>query len=120
MQLAAQRIALNLHDAGFNVQVVAATGARPVDLALRRLPLASNQPLAALEAMMRGAGVQAPVLEQTPAGLYKAERDFLETHTLIPLLYLSRVYAISGRVRDLRLSVDGTPQLADASLEDAQ
>jgi MarR-like DNA-binding transcriptional regulator SgrR of sgrS sRNA len=120
MQLAAQRIALNLHDAGFNVQVVAAGGARPADLALHRLTLASNQPRAALEAMMRGAGVQAPVLEHTPAGLYKVERDFLETHTLIPLFYLSRAYAIGGRVRDLRLSVDGTPQLADVSLEDAQ
>jgi MarR-like DNA-binding transcriptional regulator SgrR of sgrS sRNA len=119
MQLAAQRIALNLHDAGFTVQVVAAGGARPADLALRRLPLALNQPQAALEAMLRGAGVQAPVLEQTPAGLYKVERDFLETHTLIPLLYLSRAYAIGGRVRDLRLSADGTPLLADASLEDA-
>ena len=119
MQLAAQRIALNLHDAGFNVQVVVASGARPADLALRRLPLASNQPQAALEAMLRGAGIQAPVLEQAPAGLYKVERDFLETHTLIPLLYLSRAYAIGGRVRDLRLSVDGTPQLAGASLEDA-
>ena len=59
------------------------------------------------------------MIEDTPAGLYKTERDFLETHTLIPLLYLSRAYAVSGRVRDLRLSVDGTPQLADASLEDA-
>ena len=37
MQLAAQRIALNLHDAGFNVQIVASTGARSADLALRRL-----------------------------------------------------------------------------------
>jgi hypothetical protein len=120
MQLAAQRIALNLHDAGFNVQVVAEGGTRPADLALHRLPLASNQPQAALEAMLRGAGVQAPVLEQAPAGLYKVEQNFLETHTLIPLLYLSRAYAIGGRVRNLRLSVDGTPQLADASLEDAQ
>jgi MarR-like DNA-binding transcriptional regulator SgrR of sgrS sRNA len=118
MQLAAQRIALNLHDAGFNVQVVAANGARPADLALRCLPLASNLPQAALEAMMRGAGVQAPVLEQTPAGLFRVERDFLENHTLIPLLYLPRAYAASGRVRDLRLSPDGTPLLAGAALQD--
>ena len=119
MQLAAQRIALNLRDAGFNVQVVAAGGARPADLALSRLPLASNQPRAALQAMRRSAGVQAPVLDQTPAGLYKVERDYLENHTLIPLLYLPCAYAIGGRVRDLRLGADGTPLLADASLEDA-
>jgi MarR-like DNA-binding transcriptional regulator SgrR of sgrS sRNA len=119
MQLAAQRIALNLHEAEFTVQVVAAGGARPADLALRSLPLASNQPQAALEAMLRGAGVQTPVLDQTPAGLYRVESDFLETHTLIPLLYLPRAYAIGGRVRDLRLSADGAPLVAGASLEDA-
>ena len=118
MQLAAQRIALNLHDAGFNVQIVAENGARPADLALRRLPIASNQPQAALAAMLRGAGVQAPVLEVAPAGLFRVEREFLETHTLIPLLYLPRAYAISGRVRDLRLGADGSPLLADASLQD--
>jgi MarR-like DNA-binding transcriptional regulator SgrR of sgrS sRNA len=119
MQLAAQRVALNLHDAGFNVQVVAPGGPRPADLALRRLPLALNQPQAALEALLRGAGVQAPVTEENPAGLFRIEHEFLETHTLIPLLYLPRAYAISGRVRDLRLSVDGTPLIADCSIEDA-
>ena len=59
------------------------------------------------------------MLDQTPAGLYKIERDFLENHTLIPLLYLPRAYAIGGRVRDLRLGADGMPLLAGASLEDA-
>jgi peptide/nickel transport system substrate-binding protein len=120
MQLAAQRIALNLHDAGFSVQIVAAGGARPADLALRRLPLTSNQPQAALETILRNSGAQAAIMDETPAGIYRAEQDFLETHTLIPLLYLSRNYAVSGRLRDLRLGPDGTPLLADASLEDAQ
>jgi len=119
MQLAAQRIALNLHDAGFNVQVVAENGARPADLALRRLPVASNQPQAALELMLREAGAKLPLLDQSPAGLYKVEREFLETHTLIPLLDLPRAYAIGGRVRDLRLGADGSPLLANAALEDA-
>jgi peptide/nickel transport system substrate-binding protein len=119
MQLAAQRIALNLRDAGFNVQLAASNVTRPADLALLRLPLASSQSRAALEAMLRGAGVQTPVLEDTPAGLYKIELDFLETHSLIPLLYLPRAYAIGGRVRDLRLGADGLPLVAGASLEDA-
>jgi hypothetical protein len=68
--------------------------------------------------MLRSVGVTAPVLEQTPAGLFRVEREFLETHTLIPLLYLPRAYAVGGRVRDLRLSADGAPLLADVSLED--
>jgi len=38
---------------------------------------------------------------------------------IVPLLYLPRAYAVGGRVRDLRLGADGTPQIANASLEDA-
>lgn len=120
IQLAAQRLALNLHEAGFNVQVANAATAPHKDLALLQLTLASTQPQAALESMLRSVGIAAPVLESTPAGLYKTEREFLDTHTLIPLLYLPRAYAIGGRVRDLRLSPDGSPLLADVSLQDAQ
>jgi hypothetical protein len=119
MQLAAQRIALNLREAGFNVQVTGTGKQQHDDLVLLRLPLESNQPQAALESLLRGVGVANPVLENTPAGLFRVEHEFLETNTLIPLLYLPRAYAVGGRVRDLRLSPDGTPLLADASLEDA-
>ena len=119
MQLAAQRIALNLREAGFTVQVVTAAGGQHTDLLLRKLPLESNQPQSALESMLRGVGLATPVLEETSAGLFRIEREFLEAHTLIPLLYLPRGYAVGGRVRDLRLGPDGTPQLVAASLEDA-
>ena len=120
MQLAAQRIALNLREVGFNVPMGGTGGSQHADLALLRFTLSSSQPRAALESFLRGLGVTAPVLEDTPAGLYRVEREFLDTHTLIPLLYLPRSYAIGGRVRDLRLSADGEPLLADISLEDAQ
>jgi peptide/nickel transport system substrate-binding protein len=120
MQLAAQRLALNLHEAGFNVQATNASTAQHKDLALLQLTLASSQPQPALESMLRSVGVATPVLENTPASLYKVEHEFLDTHTLIPLLYLPRAYAVSGRVRDLRLSPDGSPLLADVSLQDAQ
>jgi len=119
MQLAAQRIALNLRDAGFNVQLAAAGVPQHIDLTLRRLPLESNQPQPAMESILRAAGLAIPVLEITPAGLYKVEREILDAHMLIPLLYLPRAYAVSGRVRDLRLGPDGAPQLAGVSLEDA-
>jgi hypothetical protein len=69
--------------------------------------------------MLRGAGLQLPVVEQSPSELFRVEREFLNTHSLIPLLYLPRAYATGSRVRDLRLSADGTPLLANASLEDA-
>jgi peptide/nickel transport system substrate-binding protein len=120
MQLAAQRIALNLRDAGFNVQVTAPAASQHIDLTLRRLAFVSNQPRPALESILRAAGLVFPVSESTPEGLYKTERQIVDTHTLIPLLYLPRAWATSGRVRDLRLSLDGTPQLADISLSDFQ
>jgi peptide/nickel transport system substrate-binding protein len=116
-QLAAQRIALNLREAGFNVQV--AGNSQRTDLVLLRLALASNQPQAALESLLRGAGGAIPVLENSPAGLFKVEREFLDTHTLIPLLYLPRAWAVAGRVRGLRLSPDGVPLLDGVSLEAA-
>jgi hypothetical protein len=72
-----------------------------------------------MESILRAAGHAIPVLEQTPAGLYKVEREILGAHLLIPLLYLPRAYAVSGRVRDLHLGPDGAPALAGASLEDA-
>jgi hypothetical protein len=87
-------------------------------MVLLRLTLASNQPQAALESMLRGVGVASPVVEDTSAGLYNVEREFLQTHTLVPLLYLPRAYAVGGRVRDFSLSPDGTPLLAGVSLQD--
>ncbi len=71
MQLAAQRIALNLHEAGFNVQVANAHNAPHTDLALRKLPLEGADPAAALETLLRGAGETAPVAGQNPDALFK-------------------------------------------------
>jgi len=117
MQLAAQRIALNLHEAGFNVQVAASS--QHSDMMLVRRRLAPRQPQAALTSMLRSTGAQLPLLEDSPAGLYRVEREFLDEHKLIPLLYLPRAYAVGGRVRDLRLASDGAPMLANVALQDA-
>jgi peptide/nickel transport system substrate-binding protein len=119
MQLAAQRIALNLHDAGFNVQVVRTGAGQHADLVLRLVTLESSAPRDELESMLRAVNVAVPAMEQTPAGLYKAEREALDMHTAIPLLYLPRACAVSERVRGLRLSFGGDPLLADVFLEDA-
>ncbi|MGB0065135.1 MAG: ABC transporter substrate-binding protein [Terracidiphilus sp.] len=119
MQLAAQRIALNLHEAGFNVQVANARTAPHPDLALRTLPLVGADPSAALEILLRAAGESASVSGHDPAALYRGERDVLDLHSLVPLLDLPRACAVSGRVRDLNLDAEGLPDLANASLEDA-
>ena len=117
MQLAAQRIAINLREAGFNVQV--ANGTQHSDLTLRKLPDEGAEPAAAMENVLRGAGQYAPVTQTTPLALFQAEREILNLNALVPLIDLPRAYATGGRVRDFELRADGTPDLANASLEDA-
>ncbi|HTB95418.1 MAG TPA: ABC transporter substrate-binding protein [Terracidiphilus sp.] len=118
MQLAAQRIALDLHEAGFNVQVVRPDAAR-ANLTLRLLPLEGSSPEAVLDVLLRRAGISIPTIGDDSAALYKAERAILDQHTLIPLLDLPAGSASSSRVRDLHLRADGAPDLAGVSLGDA-
>ncbi len=117
MQLAAQRIALNLHEAGIDVQV---TSALHADLLLRSIPLASADPAAALESVLGAAGEATPLAATLPTAVYRAEHDFLDRKTLVPLLDLPRAYAVGARVRDLTLGSNGTPDLANAWLEVTQ
>jgi hypothetical protein len=119
MQLAAERLALNLHDAGFAVRVVAPgpNGFVPrAGLVLRALPFAGGTPAEALDAMLRRCGPNAPAISGDSAATYKAERDFLDQRTVIPLLYLPRAWAVSARLRDLQLTAEGAPDLANVSL----
>jgi ABC-type transport system substrate-binding protein len=117
MQLAAQRIALDLRDAGFAVQMVAGS-VQHTNLTLRRLMLEGGTPGAMLEATLRAAGEPAVAVGDDPGALYKAEREELDRHTLIPLLDMPRAYAVGARVRDVRLNADGMPDLANADLAD--
>ena len=117
--LAAQRIALNLKEAGFNAQEVDAGGAQRADLMLRTIPLEGGEAAAVLESVSRSVGAPAIALDSSPASVYRAERGFLDRHTLIPLVDLPRAYATGARVRDLALDAHGLPDLASASLEDA-
>jgi peptide/nickel transport system substrate-binding protein len=120
MQLASQRIALNLHDAGFTVKVVplltGVNATQRADLVLRSLPVAGDTPASALEWILHSLGMNTPVAATEPVVAFKAEHDFLEQHTVIPLLFLPRAWAVSSRLRDLHLEADGLPDLANASL----
>ncbi len=118
MHLAAQRIALNLGEAGFTVQVVNASS-QHADLILRKVQISAGDPNAAFEQVLRGTGNDASAVAESDAALFKAERTVLEERKVIPLLDLPEAFATGPRVRDLRLRADGTPDLADASLGDA-
>jgi peptide/nickel transport system substrate-binding protein len=124
MQLAAERIALNLREAGFHVQVTMrgpnAEPNTPPDLALRRVHLENVGAQAALAEMLSAFGQTLTEERADPATLYREEEGFVQTHQVVPLLYLPRSYGVGTRVQGLRLSPDGTPLLADASLEDAK
>jgi peptide/nickel transport system substrate-binding protein len=117
MQLAAQRIALNLREAGFNVQM-APEGANYADLILRKLRVAGTDPAASLEQALRSAGESNLGTDARPMELFKVEQKYLSEQKLIPLLYLPLAYARGPRVREVHLRADGTPDLADVSLED--
>jgi MarR-like DNA-binding transcriptional regulator SgrR of sgrS sRNA len=119
MQLAGQRIALNLREAGFNVQMAPA-GIQHSDLVLRKFLIAGDDSAAALERILWDAGALAPVAAETSSDLYKREQTILDNRRIIPLVDLPLGYASGARVRDLRLRADGTPDLAGTSLEDAR
>jgi peptide/nickel transport system substrate-binding protein len=116
LQLAAQRIVLNLREAGFNVQTARAGAASPA-MRLRLLRIESADAAADLASMARAAAVDLPAFSSDAAAVYRAERELLDRKTLIPLLDLPLAYAVGTRVRDLQLHSDGMPDLAAVSLE---
>jgi peptide/nickel transport system substrate-binding protein len=117
MQLAAERLALNLHEAGLNVQV-AVPGSHPTAaLALRRVHLEATSPRAALDEMLARFGQNSSVTGADAASLWQTESGILNNDTVVPLVWLPRAWGVGERVRDLRLAADGEPMLADASLE---
>ena len=75
---------------------------------------------AALAGVAAALGLGEAGQADSPEALFAAERALLEGFRAIPLLDLPRAYASGPRMRDLRLRADGTPDLADASLEDAR
>jgi peptide/nickel transport system substrate-binding protein len=120
MQLVAERIVLNLREAGFNAQVRPPSSQPTADLLLQRIHLEAGDAAAGLNEMLEDFSQK--ITEETgdPEALYKTERDFLKTYQAVPLLYLPRALAVSERVRDLRLAGDGTPMIADASIDGAK
>jgi MarR-like DNA-binding transcriptional regulator SgrR of sgrS sRNA len=118
LQLAAGRLALNMNEAGFAVQMAQAASNSGLQLRLAHLEEAA--PRAALDEMLAGFGQNVTVTGTDPHSLWLAESTALRNHTVIPLLWLPRAWAVGDRLRELRLSLDGEPLLADASLEGAK
>jgi peptide/nickel transport system substrate-binding protein len=120
VQLAAERIALNLREAGFRVQVVPHSPVTAADLTLRVVHLESADGQAALRQMLSVFSQSLAEENNNPATLYREESSFLQTHQAVPLLYLPRAYGVGPRAHGLQLSADGIPMLNDVSVEDAK
>lgn len=117
-QLAAQRIALNLREAGFTAQL-APPGSQHADMVLRVFHLTSADAANDLAGALADAGEAPPANGSNAESVYAAEREFLSQMKLIPLVDLPAAYAYGARVRDFRLRYDGAADLASASLEAA-
>lgn len=102
-RLIAERIALNAHDIGLNMQAVTGSG----DLRLRRMALPSLNPEAALSGVVDRLNLPAAGPISGTESLFNTERAALQTYSAIPLVHLPRVVTMKDRVRDWSASPDG-------------
>jgi hypothetical protein len=117
MQLTAQRLVLNLREAGFDLRIDAPGSQKYSDILLRTLPVGGSEPNGVLGRLLLAAGQPPAVSSQDPQFSFRAEQEILNQHLIVPLIDLPRAYAISGRVHNFTLRADGTPELADISVE---
>jgi len=118
VRLAGERLALNLHEAGFNARMSPA--GKPTAMDLQLVHLEEINPRAALDEMLAEFSLNVTVNGTGAQALWQAESSALKSNTVVPLLWLPHAWAVGERVRDIRLSPDGEPLLAEASLEGAK
>lgn len=120
MQLIAERLALNLREAGWSVHVVSQATNPNAELSLRLLHVEAADAQSALRETLEDFGAGLHDDTSDPAALYRADSAFLQSHTVVPLLYLPRACGVSARIHNLELSPSGVPQLANVSVEDVR
>ncbi|MBV9610218.1 MAG: hypothetical protein JO187_11730, partial [Acidobacteria bacterium] len=118
----AERIAVNAHDAGLNVQAYGENlGARSAnaDARIVRVPLMSNDPAAALAGLAHALNVDTQKIEAaaTPEDLLAAGRAMRQASALMPIVYIPETYGLSPRVRNWNQAREGGWPLADAWVE---
>jgi ABC-type transport system substrate-binding protein len=98
MQLLAERLALNAREAGLTLQSVARTS--EVDWLLRRVPVQTANPAAALTEIARTLHRTVELKDTSLESVLLAERAAVADYTLIPLLHLNHAWAASERLHD--------------------
>jgi peptide/nickel transport system substrate-binding protein len=97
-RLIAERIALNVRDAGIKMQAVAGNGAS--DLKLTRVTLPSSDPATALKGVVEQLGIVPTANSPTLESLYSNERAAVQTYSAIPLVHLPKITAMKDRIHN--------------------
>jgi ABC-type transport system substrate-binding protein len=98
MQLLAERLTLNAREAGLTLQSVARTS--EVDWLLRRVPVQTSNPAAALTEITRALHRTVELKDTSLESVLLAERAAVADYTLIPLLHLNHAWAASEKLHD--------------------
>ena len=116
----AERVSVNARDADITIQAygenLSARGAN-ADVRMVRLPLASSNPVVALDAISTAAGRQSPPPTNFPEELYASERALRGDYRLVPIAYVPQAWALAAGVRNWVTPRQGGWRLADVWLE---
>jgi peptide/nickel transport system substrate-binding protein len=113
-RLLAERIALNAHDAGLNLQP---TSAGTGDVQLSWVPITSLNAGVALNNLARALGVNLPPSQAKDVDeLYRIESTLLAPRRVIPLLHVRVNYGLAPVVKNWRQRADGDWNLDDVWL----
>jgi len=116
----AERVSVNAKDAAITIQPygenLSARGAN-ADMRVVRLPLASSDPAAALNAISAAIGRQGALPTDSAEELYSSERTLRGDFRLVPIVYVPQAWALAAGVRDWTTPRQGGWRLADVWLE---
>jgi ABC-type transport system substrate-binding protein len=123
-QAIAERIAVNVRDAGITLSTEVISQAANYDVRLMRVRMKSSRPRDALagfvESLSPASGLDIAPLPVSASAeqIYGRERDIVSSDRVVPLVWLPRVYGLGSRVRDWESpdAGEGWP-LADVWLE---
>jgi MarR-like DNA-binding transcriptional regulator SgrR of sgrS sRNA len=117
-RVVAERILLNARDVEINLQLVTAGD---TTLRLVRIPLPSLDPQVSLGEFSTALKLPHPKGKNSSATeLYSAENMVLQSHRVIPLLYLRSAVVLRPEVRSWRTHQDGRWDLADVWISPEQ
>ena len=118
LQLVADRIILNARDAGIAVRAVPLASRSTLRLA--RVHTEQQTPSAAFNEVAGQLSREVRFPADDITAVFRAEQELLGRHTVIPLVYTPRAFALSARVHDFVLASDGSLREADFWVEETK